>query len=243
MIFSRSQLAVVFVLTMASVAACKAKPSAAALQAFPSEDAARVADAIEANDGAKITALIHDGANASATGAAGTSLLQFAVARDKPKAFEALLAAGADATHADDEGDTVMHDAASSDDYSFMNALLAKRIDPNVINEISGDTPLMDAAVAGHGSQLNALIQAGAKLDVTEPNGDDALIMAAQTNQFQAVLDLLAAGADPRAKNKTGATFQRFVNMTPVNVTAPETQREREKINRWLVGHNIPIES
>jgi ankyrin repeat protein len=240
--FSRGQLAFVFVFTMASLSACKAKPSPAALQVFPDVDAARVADAIEANDGAKVTALIHDGANASATGAAGTSLLQFAIATDKPKAFDALLAAGADTAHANDAGDTVMHDAASSDDYSFMNALVAKKVDPNVINKITGDTPLMDAALSGHGSQLNALIQAGADLDVAETNGDDALIMAAQTNQFQAVLDLLAAGANPRAKNKTGATFQRYLNMTPVNVTEPETQREREKINRWLVGHNIPLE-
>ncbi|MEO7113021.1 MAG: ankyrin repeat domain-containing protein [Polyangiaceae bacterium] len=243
MTFSRGLFAIALVLTMASASACKSKPSAAALQAFPAQEAARVADAIFADDGVTITALIHDGANASATGESGKSLLQFAVWKDKPKAFKALLAAGADTAHADDDGDTVMHSAATADDYSFMNALLAKKVDPNVINEITGDSPLMDAAVSGNGSQLHGLLQAEAKLDVAEPNGDNALIMASQTNKFQAVLDLLAAGADPLARNKTGATFQRYLSMTPANVTAPETQRERDKIQRWLVGHNVPIES
>jgi ankyrin repeat protein len=243
MTFSRSGLAIAFVLTLTSATACKAKPSSAALEAFPATEAARVADAILADDGATVTALIRGGANASATGDSGKSLLEFSVWKDKPKAFNALLEAGADTAHADDDGDTVMHYAAQAEDYSFMNALLAKKIDPNVINPITGDSPLMDAALSGNGSQLHGLLQAGAKVDVAEPNGDTALIIAAQANKLEAVLDLLAAGADPLAKNRTGATFQLYVNMTPVHVTAPETQREREKIRRWLVGHHIPIES
>ena len=243
MTFSRGLLALSFLLTVASASACKAKPSAAALEAFPAQDAARVADAILANDGATVTALIHDGANPSANGDAGRSLLEFAIWKEKPKAFNALLAAGADTAHADDEGDTVMCYAAKIEDASYMNALLVKKVDPNVINKISGDSPLMDAALTGHQPQLHALLQAGARLDAAEPNGDNALIMAAQANKTQVVLDLLAAGADPLAKNQMGATFQRYLNMTPANVAAPEMQREREKIKRWLVGHNVPLES
>ena len=243
MTLSRGLLALSFLLTVATASACKAKPSAAALEAFPSQDSARVADAIMADDAAAVTALIRGGADPSANGDAGRSLLEFAIWKEKPKAFNALLAAGADTTHADEGGDTVMNYAAKIDDASYMNALLAKKVDPNMINKISGDSPLMDAALAGNGPQLHGLLQAGAKLDFTESNGDNALIMAAQANKTQMVLDLLAAGADPLAKNKMGVTFQRYLNMTPVNVAAPEMQREREKINRWLTGHNIPIES
>ena len=230
-------------LTMPSVSACKAKPSSDALQAFPAEDAARIADAIMADDATSTTALIHGGANASANGDAGRSLLEFSIMNDKPKAFGALLAGGADITHVDAQGDTALHYAAKAEDPAYVNALLVKKADPNIVNKQTGDSPLMDAALTGREQQLRALIQAGAKLDFTEPNGDTALIMAAQSNKTQIALDLLAAGADPTTKNKIGATFKHYLNITPMNVVAPETQREREKINRWLVGHNVPIES
>lgn len=243
MTFSRGLLAFCFVLTVANASACKSKPSSDALLAFPEQDAARTAEAILTDDGAAITARVHAGANPSANGDSGRSLLEFAIWKDKPKAFHALLASGADTTHADDAGDTAMHYAAKVEDTVYMNELLAKKVDPNVINKISGDSPLMDAALTGNGSQLHGLLQAGAKVDFAEPNGDNALIMAAQANKMEAVLDLLAAGADPTVKNQTGATFQRYLNMTPANVAAPEMQREREKVHRWLAGHNVPIES
>lgn len=243
MIASRALLALVLALVLETTAACNGGPSSAALEAFPAPEAARVADAVLGDDAEAVTALVHGGASPSAVGRAGRSLLELAVLKDKPKAFAALLAAGADVAHADDEGDTVVHYAAQVDDFVFMNALLERKIDVNVVSAKTGNTPLMDAALTGHGSQLHGLLQAGARVDVAEPNGDTALILAAQANQTEAVLDLLAAGADPRAKNATGATFQRYLRMTPTNVLAPEARREREKIDRWLVGHDVPLET
>jgi ankyrin repeat protein len=227
---------------LALASACKDKPSAEALEAFPATDAARIADAVVADDGPKIQALIKAGANPSQNGAEGRSLLEFAIWKEKPKAFAALLAAGADTTHADGQGDTALHMGAKDDDATYVTALLEKKVDPNLLNAQSGVSAVMDAALTGHLPQMHALLQAGAKLDFTRSNGDTALIMAAQANHWQAVLDLLVAGADPLAKNKIGATFQRYLNLAPTDHLTLEAQRERDQINSWLTLHNVPIE-
>lgn len=227
---------------MASASACTDKPSSQALQAFPAPDAARVADAIMADDATRVSALLKAGANVNAIGEGGRSLLEWSIWKEKPKAFNAVLGAGADMTIADAQGDTALIVGAKDDDASYVTALLAKKADPNLINTKTGDSALMAAALTGHLPQMHALLQAGAKLDFAESNGDTALIMAAQANHTQAVLDLLVAGADPLAKNKIGATFQRYLNMMTENMT-PEAAREHDKIHRWLTVHNIAIES
>jgi ankyrin repeat protein len=228
---------------MAFASACTDKPSSQALEAFPSPDAARLADAIMADDPSRVKALLKSGANVNATGEGGRSLLEWSIFKQRPKAFAALLAASPDLTIADAQGDTALIVGAKDDDASYVNALLEKKADPNLINTKSGDSALMAAALTGHLPQLHALLQAGAKLDFAESNGDTALIMAAQANHTQAVLDLLVAGADPLAKNKLGATFQKYLNMTPPAMLNPEAQREHEKIVRWLTLHNVAIES
>jgi ankyrin repeat protein len=242
MTLARALAGLMMSFTLATTTACTDKPSAQALQAFPSQDAARVADAIMADDAPRVSALVKGGADVNAVGEGGRSLLEFAIWKEKPKAFGALVAAGADTAHADAQGDTALHLGAKDDDATYVTALLAKKADPNVINAKSGVSPIMDAALTGHLPQLHALLQAGAKLDLAASNGDTALIKAAQASHTQAILDLLAAGADPLAKNKVGATFQRYLNMSNDGLT-PQAQHDHEAINRWLTAHNIAIES
>ncbi|MGH9411823.1 MAG: ankyrin repeat domain-containing protein [Vicinamibacterales bacterium] len=225
-----------------NAAGLKPRPSSDALAVFPDPAAALVVDAIMADDGATVTKLIHDGANVNASGEGGRSLLEFALWQGKHAAFDALLAAGADTSHGDAEGETVMHYAASDEDPSYLNELLARHVDPNSVNKVTGKTLVMDAALVDQGSQLRALIAAGADLNRVTPSGDTALIMAARTNSFERVLELLQAGANPLAKNITGATFQGYLTMTPEDVLSDKGKQEIAQIHDWLTAHKIPIE-
>ncbi len=227
-----------------SVAGCNtSKASSEALESFPDPKAALVADAVLADDGPKATSLVKSGADPSAVGKDGRSLLEFACFRSKHGAFDALLAAGADTTHADDAGDTVMHYAAANADSAYLMDLLAKKTDPNMVNKSTGYTPLMAAALADRGPQVQALIAAHADLNVAASNGDTALIVAAEAKANARVLELLNAGADPRARDVRGHTFQKFLYMTPENVRSAESKAQLSQINAWLTAHQIPIES
>lgn len=220
-----------------------AKPSAEGLEAFPDTKAALVADAIEADDASRVSSLVKSGANVNAVGAEGRSLLEFAIWKDKPKAAAALIDAGADLTHADNRGALAIHYAAQADEgESTLDLLIAKKVDINVLNAKTGDSPLMVAVLSGQGTQIHALIKAGANLNVAEPLGDTALMIAAQTDSSE-VLELLNAGADPLAKNKRGDTFQRYLNLQPAKTLSPDAARERAAINQWLEAHKIPVES
>ena len=48
--------------------------------------------------------------------------------------------------------------------------------------------------------------------------------------------------ADPSSRNAQGATFQRYLNMTPIDVLSEEARQEREGLLAWLKAHDVPLE-
>ncbi len=178
----------------------------------------------------------------NAVGEKGVSALQWAMLTQNKERFEALLAAGADAGHADDTGDTVMLYAAKANDATYLDVLLAHHVDPNGANPLSGRTPLMVALLGERQAQFHKLLAAGANPNLADRSGDTALHVAAQINENQAVLELLKAGADPAARNKQGVTFQRYLNMTPTKLLSEDARVQRQAVQSWLVAHKIPIE-
>lgn len=67
-------------------------------------------------------------------------------------------------------------------------------------------TPLMAAAAQGNLSEIVALIQAKAKLDVRSREGITALRYAIESNAASVALALINAGADVNAKDRKGIT-------------------------------------
>jgi hypothetical protein len=91
--------------------------------------------------------------------------------------------------------------------------------------------------------QFQKLLAAGAKPDLPDRLGNSSLHVAAKINAYRRVLDLLKSGADPRARNQQGATFQRYLVMTKPEMLTAEARREREAIARWLEAHGVAVES
>lgn len=231
------------VLSVFATAGCG--PSREVRDEFGDPQTQRLAQALLDDNGAKVTELIQKGANVNAVDTDGRSMLECAVWKEKHSAFEALLNAGADTAHRDKDGNTVLHYAGESENPVYVTELLARHLDPNV--ETPGHrTPLMLTILSRNVTGMRALIAAGANLEVAESNGDTALIIAAESNSFDQVIELLHAGANPLAGHKIrgrpDTTFQGFLNMTPENVMSAEGKRKKAEIRAWLVAHNVAVE-
>src|SRR3546814_18309206 len=71
--------------------------------------------------------------------------------------------------------------------------------------------------------------------DLTTP-----LHQAALVNDPASVLEFLEAGADPRATDRNGATFQDYLyDGDPAVLNAP-TRKALEAIDAWLRSHGVP---
>lgn len=155
-----------------------------------------------------------------------------AVIRDDGATITRLVARGFDPNSLDPTGQTALHLALRADSASVVEALLAAPgIDVNVENS-SGETPLMMAALKGQlercqqllarGAEVNKsgwtplhyaatgpaptivqlLIDKGARVDAPSPNRSTPLMMAAGYGAEANVDLLLGRGADPRARNE-----------------------------------------
>ncbi len=67
-------------------------------------------------------------------------------------------------------------------------------------------TPLMYAARQGSSAAARVLAESGASLDLTDPDGTSALILAIINGHFDTAALLLAKGADPSLPDSTGMT-------------------------------------
>ena len=86
--------------------------------------------------------------------------------------------------------------------------LLAAGADANATTQRGGETgkSLMTAARTGRVGPMKALLEAGAKVDAKERNGQTALMWAAAEGHAEVVELLVKAGADPKAWLKSGFT-------------------------------------
>ena len=139
--------------------------------------------------------LLAAGANANDAGADGKSALVMAAFSGNTAVATLLLGAGAD-PNAAAAGYTALHAAALRGDVALVKALLEKGANPNATltkgspvrrfgsqwalsTPFTGGTPLIVAAAYLETDVMRALLQGGAKADVTLPNGASALHLAA----------------------------------------------------------------
>lgn len=241
----RSRVMAAAVLLMLQVCTACAGPGKGSMQAsevFTDVRSAELAEAAAAGNAARVRELVAAGANANDRGAKGVTPLQWALYKHSVAGMQALLSAGADPAVGADDGMTAVHLAAMADDPRYLRLLLEHGASADTPNTVTQATPLVSALMGERAQNFEVLLKAGAKPDVADRMGNTPLHQAAKINEFGHALELLQAGASPNARNVQGASFQRFMFMTPEKTLNSRTRGEREAVIAWLREHQIPIE-
>lgn len=209
---------------------------------FPDPRAADLAEALVDGDPGKVRALAAT-SDLAVHGDQRITLLQWALLNRNLEGMQALLDAGADPAQPGMDGDTVVHFAAMFDDPRFLEALLARGVDPDTANGDTGAVPLRSTLVADRETQFRMLLSAGADPDRADLIGNTPLHVAGLVNQPQRVLALLDAGADPARRNAQDVTFQRYLFMPRPDLLEAEASRAWESVLSWLFAHDIPLDT
>ncbi|KAK9822236.1 hypothetical protein WJX81_003275 [Elliptochloris bilobata] len=135
----------------------------------------------------------------------GWSALHFAAAGGHSDVVEELLAHGA-RLQPDCQGRLPLHLAALSSKAGAVAALLRSSHAQVDARDASGCTALHRAAAQGHQGVLQILLQHGAVAGLAVQGGTTAAHLAAFKGRPEALGSLLAASADPNARDADGAT-------------------------------------
>lgn len=94
---------------------------------------------------------------------------------------------------------TLLMRAAAKGDLKDVNALLAKKADPNIQSSQHGITALMCAAYFGHLEVVKALVAKGTKIDQKDRNGGGAVdwAVAGEKNEVDQWLESKGAVLNP----------------------------------------------
>lgn len=211
-------------------------------EVFADSRVAELADAIVDNDAKRVHALAKT-TDLRTHGNKNVTLLEWAVFNQSKRAFEALLQEGADPALPGMDGSTVVHLAAMANDPFYFDTLLDAGIDPNLQDRATGQ-PLLSATLMGdRDAQFNRLLAAGANTNIQDATGDTPLHVAAQTSNYEKVLALLNAGANPRAINGQHSTFQDYLFMGDLRLLSSEARSTLASIEEWLRTHGIEVKS
>jgi ankyrin repeat protein len=161
----------------------------------PLMNAARIAD-LEL-----LKLLVDRGAAVDARDARGRSALWYAAAAGHGPSVSLLLSARASPDAADREGTTSLLAAVRSGSLEALEKLLTAGADAD-----AKVPPLNAAAAMGRLDMVAALLARKPPLDKLDSFGDTALMAAARNGDEATSLHLLAAGANPRLRNRERAT-------------------------------------
>lgn len=175
-------------------------------------------------DAAMAEALLKAGANPNAKLPGGSTILMKAARTGNPEIVRLLIEHGADINAKDDEyGETALVWAVDENHPEAAQVLISHGADVNALTtplEHAKDrfglegvltilphgswTPLMYAARQGSLAAARTLVDAGAKLDVTDPDGTTALMLAIMNGHYDTAAMLIEKGANPNIVDAAG---------------------------------------
>jgi ankyrin repeat protein len=141
-------------------------------------------------------------------GETGYSSLIYAAMNNKPYSVWALLTFGANVNHHNNYGDTALHWAVYNQNARMVKDLLDYGANPNAGEDIQ-HTPLLPSSLQEKKcclSIVKLLVKAKVNLNHQNKSGDTSLHLAAKNGQTALVKFLLAHGAKPNIKCKSGKT-------------------------------------
>jgi ankyrin repeat protein len=181
--------------------------------------------AAENGSAAMIEVLIKAGADPNTVMPTGETVLMTAAHTGKPDAVSILLAHGAKPNEKERRfGETALMGAAAENNAAAIRVLADGGADLNAKSNLTdfpefkfltsgmvitalpkgGWTPLMYAARQGSRDAAKALVESGANLNLTDPDGATALVIAIINAHFDLAAMLVEKGADPDVPDTSG---------------------------------------
>lgn len=158
--------------------------------------------AIKFDDAPRLRGLLIRGFDPNTLSEDGTSGLVYAMQQESPAAFAVLLTSPAiNPNVVDAKGDTPLMVAAANGQLDAVLSLIKRGAD---LGKEGAWTALHYAASAGSVPVIQALVAAGAPVDIRSENATTPLMMAARAGREEAVRKLLQLGADPALVNDAG---------------------------------------
>ncbi|MGB8506879.1 MAG: ankyrin repeat domain-containing protein [Pyrinomonadaceae bacterium] len=161
-----------------------------------------------------------------------------------------LLKRKADVNGAQGDGMTALHWAAYQDDLEMLKLLLAAGAKVGAATRVGALTPLLLACTNGNPAMLEALLKAGAGVNLANANGTTALMLASSSGNAEGVRVLLDHGANVNAKEaargQTALMFAAALNRDAVvrlllargaDANVATSSREVEKVSFDRDGH------
>lgn len=177
----------------------------------------RLAIAVDRGDEPAIAAAVKVGADVNAFGSSGFRLLDWAMARNNPRGFEALLEQGAslDALYRDPKtvpdrsyNLTILERVLGTNSGEFIGVVLRSGVDlDHVPFPDDGRSLLFFASDARAPRVVDALLDKGAAIDYRDNSGNTPLFDAMLMRNYTTAWHLLRRGADPTAQNRHGNDF------------------------------------
>ena len=200
------------------------------------ETGRKLIHALASGDTATADALIDDkNFNVNSANNQGvTPLLQSLVSHNR-EIYAKLLERGADPNICDGNGRCVMNQAAKESDSFWLREALAHGGDPDALNSgnrhYPNSTPLFYAihkerpGITPRVENIRLLIKGGANVNHRDSYGRTPLREAAEAGNYESIVDLLAAGADPLQGDKHGYTLVNWFNGRAESRVSNEEQK------------------
>jgi ankyrin repeat protein len=216
-----------------------------------------ISEAAAAGNAALIGKLLNAGASANTASPDGETVLMTASLAGNPAAVSLLIEHGAAVDrHEAWKGQTALMWAAAANRSDVVKILIAHGADVNARSALvkpetphppngnlvseqpkGGLTPLLFAAREGALDAAQALVKAGADLNLAEPDGITPLIIAIINGHYDLAGVLLESGANPNILDKYGRTA--LYAAIDMNTLEPSTTRPAPKELNRLTGLDI----
>jgi uncharacterized protein len=218
----------------------------------------RLAVAVENANGKEISAAVQAGADVNAFGRAGFRLLDWALARNNPRGFDALLGQGAslDVLYRDPKtvpdrsyNLTILERVLGTNNGEFIGGVLRSGVDPNHVPfPEDGRSLLFFASDARAFRVVDVLLDKGAAIDHRDKSGNTSLFDAMLMCNYTTAWHLLRRGADPTARNRHGNDFVWGLKEYGSRGVRPDHRESfdaivSELVNRGLLTHQDIVEA
>lgn len=178
---------------------------------FPDRNVRKLIAAARSQDKAAFDRIVRSGVDVNHRGLLGITPISWLVWQSDFEGFRFLLERGARTDLKSEEGSTLIHEATANADGRFLQELLLRKVDIEVPQPNSRDTPIFIAIRGSNTNAVRALIEAGADLRVINAIGNDPVLAAALTGKFNIVHTLLETGRVNLVTNHFGDTLFTFL--------------------------------